>query len=195
MFPSIGAHQTNTTKQIISQAPRRGEKYNPMKSFYVEKMEIEIKQLKSHLEEFVKKEDVPMLDTLKIPGERGPTGPNGLEGPTGPEGLPGKRGPKGDPGGPTGPMGPRGNRGERGPPGVPVRGPKGEPGELGPTGPPGQLILMQETNGSVDSSVDVLGEVRFHNKVHLPDKDQDLATLLNSIFYRIRKLEDQVFNL
>lgn len=194
MFPSIGSHQQmNPTKQIISQAPRRSEKYNPMKNHYVEKMEIEFQQMRSQLDTFVKREEIPEMENLRIPGQQGPTGERGLEGPTGPEGAVGKRGPKGDPGGPTGPMGPRGNRGERGPPGIPVRGPKGEPGELGPTGPSGQLILVREQNGEVNQNLDVFGELRVHEKLFLADQEQDVGTLLNSIFYRIRKLEDQIF--
>lgn len=191
MFP-VGSHQhTSTTKQIISQTPRRSEKYNPMKNLHVEKMEIEFQQLKDQLQQITKGE---LMVKTSGTDANGPTGPTGEQGPPGKDGEPGKRGPKGDPGGPTGPMGPRGNRGERGPPGIPVRGPKGEQGDIGPTGPPGQLVLMREPNGSVEDTLDVKGEIHFHNKVFLADREQDLGTLINSLFYRIRKLEDQVFN-
>lgn len=190
MFPSIGSHQPTTN--IISQPPRRSEKYNPMKNHYVEKMEIEFQEMKKQMEDYIRRDDIPELETLRIPGEAGPTGPEGSPGPTGPEGAIGKRGPKGDPGGPTGPMGPRGNRGERGPPGVPVRGPKGEPGELGPTGPSGQLILIQEPNGEINQSVSVMGDLHIHKNLFLENQEHDVSTLLNSIFYRIRKIEDQL---
>ena len=173
-FPSIGSHQVNP-KQIISQSAKRSDHQQ------VEKMEIEFKQLSEEFGYLKKKvvettkdlryETVPMIGPTGCQGEPGCTGPTG---------------PKGDCWGPTGPTG---VQGERGPPGLPVPGPKGDKGDTGPTGPPGQILW---TSSHPDETIDVYGELRLHNKLFLDSQEQDLATLLQSILYRIRKLEDQL---